>query len=340
MKKSRLATLIIGCVILAGVAPSALAQTKVGTTIGTFLRIEPSARGGALGNAGSALPGGIEAVFYNTGAIGLLDEAAVQYTHNLWYSDISYNYAALALPVRGVGNFFTSITSLGSGDIMVRTVDQPEGVGVNYKVSNVALSLGYGRRITSRFSAGIQGNYITERIWDTSVNALSINLGTVYRLSEGGAILGFCVSNLGTRGNFTGGGLDIQYDNDPDAFGDNSALPASQATDKYSLPGLVRLGLSLPLEVSENSSFLFLLEGLHPNNNSESANLGAEWKLQQLLSLRVGYQTLFQTDSELGLTFGFGVAGNLDDNSYQFNYAWSGHKSLEATHRFTLVIEF
>ncbi len=46
---------------------SAYAQSKVGTTIGAFLRIEPTARAAGMGNAGSALPGGIEAVYFNPG---------------------------------------------------------------------------------------------------------------------------------------------------------------------------------------------------------------------------------------------------------------------------------
>jgi hypothetical protein len=330
---------LVGFVAL-DVVPAAYAQTKVGTTIGTFLRIEPSARGAALGNAGVALPGGIEAVYYNTGAVGLLRDATVQYSHNVWFADINYNYVAFALPISGTGTLSTSVTALGSGDIQVRTVEQPLGSGVNYSVNNAALSLAYGQQITSRFSAGLQVNYITEKIWNSSDKAVSFNIGTVYRLSEGGVILGFCLSNLGSRARYEGSDLDIQYDADPDIYGDNSALPASQATDKFSLPGLIRLGLSFPYKVSEDSAFLFLVEGLHPNDNSESMNLGIEWTLRRLLALRVGYQTLFQTDSELGLTFGFGVSGDLGDNLYQLNYAWAGHEYLEDTHRITMVIEF
>lgn len=335
MKRIGLALLIIVCM-----AGSASAQTKVGTTIGNFLRIEPSARGAALGNAGSALPANIESVYYNTGSIGLLEGAAVQYSHSMWFADISHSYAAFAVPVSGVGNVFASVTALNSGDIQVRTVEQPLGTGINYDVSNIALGLGYGHRITSRFAAGIQVNYISERIWETTARALTFNLGTVYQLSDNGAVLGFCLSNLSTSTRFTGSGLAIQYDADPDAHGNNSALPAEQSTDSFPLPGLFRLGLSMPYTISENSEFLFLVEGLHPNNNSESINLGAEWTLRRLLALRVGYQTLFQTDSELGLTFGFGVMGDLGDNRYHLNYAWAGHDNLEDTHRITFVIEF
>lgn len=340
MNKTVPAVLMIVWMVAACAAGPVFAQSKVGTTIGTFLRIEPGARGAALGNAGSALSGGIESVYYNTGALGLLEGAAVQYSHSMWFADIKYDYAAVAVPVGGLGNLFASMTALGSGDIAVRTVEQPLGTGVNYDVTDVALGIAYGRRITSRFSAGIQANYITEKIWNTSDHTMTFNVGTIYRLTEGGVNLGFSLSNLGTQARFTGRDLDIQYDADPDSYGDNSALPAVQSTDSFPLPGLFRLGLSVPYQAGDENEFLFLIEGLHPNDNSESMNLGLEWTLRRLLSLRCGYQTLFQTDSELGLTFGFGVAGDLGPNRYILNYAWADHEYLEATHRLTMVLEF
>jgi hypothetical protein len=324
--------------LLAGEA--AWAQSKVGSTVGAFLRIEPGARGAALGNAGVALPDGIEAVYYNTGAIGLQDRSSVQYTHSFWYADINYDYAAFALPVSGTSAFFASVTALNSGEIDVRTVDHPLGTGEKYDVANVALGLGYGRRITSRFAAGVKVNYATERIWHTSNHLLTFDLGTVYRLSEGGAILGFSLANLGSRARYTGGDLAIQYDPNSTEHGNNSALPAEQYTDKFPLPGVFRLGVSVPYVVSDDSRLLFLAEALHPNDNSESANLGVEWTAYDLLALRAGYQTLFQEDRELGLTAGFGVHGDLGGNQYHLNYAWAAHDHLQDTHRFTLVLVF
>ncbi len=338
MRKVGYSLLIVAGLALA--AGSAVAQTKVGSTLGTFLRIEPGARGAALGNAGSALPGDIEAIYYNTGALGQLEHSAVLYSHADWFAGISHDYIGVALPVRGFGNLYTSVTALNSGEIMVRTVDQPEGTGVNYTVSNVALGLGYGRRITERFSAGLQANYVTERIWNTSQKTMTFNLGTLYRLNGAGAMLGFSLLNVGTQARFTGRDLNITYDADSGTYGDNGSLPGQQSTDSFPLPGLFRLGISWPVAFGDRNRLLFLAEGLHPNDNSESLNLGTECQLGDLLALRLGYQTLGQEDSQLGLTFGFGVKGRLGSNAYRFDYAWAGHDYLDDTHRLTMVVEF
>ncbi len=107
---------------------------------------------------------------------------------------------------------------------------------------------------------------------------VAFNLGTIYQLNDGGAILGFCLANIGARARYAGGDLAIQYDPEPDIYGNNGALPAEQYTDQFPLPGVFRLGLSVPYEVSPESRFLFLAEALHPNDNTESANVGAEWR--------------------------------------------------------------
>ena len=331
---------VLPLLLLVATAGPAHAQSKVGTTIGGFLRIEPAARVAGMGNAGSALPSGIEAIYYNPGAIGTIDAAAVTYTHSFWLADISYDYAAVALPIKGVGNFFASVTALNSGQMDVRTVEQPLGTGEQFDVSNVAVGIGYGLRITSRFAAGAQVNFGTERIWHTSNSLMTFSVGTVYRLNERGATLGFGLMNFGTSARFTGGDLAIQYDPDPGSAGNNGALPAEQATDGFPVPVMFRLGLSYPFLVSGDSRILGVIEGLHPSDNSESANLGLEWEWKSLFALRAGYQTLFQTDSEMGLTMGFGVQGELGANTYQVDYAWAGHESLESTHRVSMAILF
>jgi len=324
---------LVNLVLVTGTATS---QTKTGTTIGQFLGIEPSARNAAMGNAGVGLSEGIEAVYFNPGVIGTLDRPAIEFTHSNWFADISFDYAAGGLPIRGFGTLFASVTALNSGEIDVRTVEQPEGTNERYTVGDVALGLGYGRQITSRFAVGLQINYINERIWNSSLSTLTVSLGTVYQLKNSGMQLGFSLLNLGTDARFNGRDLAIQYDANPDEYGDNSALPAEQWTGEFPVPIVFRIGLSVPFQLSERSRLLFLLDALHPNDNTESVNVGAEWSLLDVLALRVGYQTLFQQDTELGLTAGFGV--KIAGGRFQVGYAWADHEHLGSTHRITLLL--
>ena len=328
-----IAAVLLGVALTAGTAG---AQTKTGTTIGTFLNIEPGARHAGMGNAGVALYDGIESVWFNPGVIGTLTRPGFTVSHVNWFAGIGLDYVAGAFPVGRIGNVYAAVTALNSGDIDVRTVDAPLGTGERFDVANTALGLGFGRKITSRFSAGLQFNFVHERIWHTTLSALTASAGTVYRLTDSGVRLGFSLSNFGARAAFGGRDLAILFDANPDTHGDNSALPGDQSTDDFPVPILFRMGLSIPHRFSEDSQLLVLIDALHPNDNSECVNVGAEWTLQKIFALRAGYQTLFQKDSALGLTLGFGA--QLAGGRLRFGYGWADHAYLGATHRMSLAV--
>jgi hypothetical protein len=146
--------LIMHCVLFG----TTFSQSKTGTTIGEFLKIEPSARIAGMGNAGVSLHDETQTAYYNPGAIGHFDTYGVQFTHSLWLASIAYDYVAVSIPFEEWGNLYVSGTELNSGEIDVRTVDQPLGTGERYSVNDVALGLGYGRKISDRFSVGVELN--------------------------------------------------------------------------------------------------------------------------------------------------------------------------------------
>jgi hypothetical protein len=314
------------------------AQSKTGTAIGQFLLIEPGARLAGMGNTGVAIPEGIQSVYYNCGIIGQIDGLALQFTHSNWIADIGYDYAAVAFPAGSYGSFFGSVTALNSGDIDVRTVEKPLGTGERYSVRDLAIGLGYGRPITDRFSAGLQINYIDETIWHSSMSTFTFSVGTIYKLTAGGAQLGAGISNYGLSARFGGRDLAIQYDADPDEHGDNSVLPADQFTDKFTVPVLFRVGVGFPYRIGQASRLLLAADAYHPNDNAESMSLGGEWTYKDALSLRAGYQNLFLTDAEVGLTLGAGLQGRVADYTFRFDYAWADFGRLQEAHRFTFVL--
>jgi hypothetical protein len=320
-------------------ADAAAAQTKTGTTILGFLGIEPSARFAAMGNAGGAVADDIQAVHYNPGALGWLGRGAVQFTHGVWFAGIQYDHAALALTLGDWGNASLAVTSLRSGDMEVRTVERPLGTGERFSVRDVAIGLGYGRQITQRFAAGVQLQWASETIWNTGVDLVTASLGTLYRLNDGGLMLGSSLVNVGTRGRFDGRDLAIQFDREPDRYGDNSTLPGSQLTEEFPLPILFRVGLSYPRQVSAQSRLLLSVDALHPSDNTESLDLGWEWTWRDAFSVRGGYQSLYQRDSEFGLTTGLGVRAAAGGRRFQIDYGWAYHAFLEDVHRFTFQLQ-
>ncbi|MBM2840257.1 MAG: hypothetical protein HW412_785 [Bacteroidetes bacterium] len=317
-----------------------VAQSKTGTSIGQFLLIEPSARIAGMGNAGVTNYDEIQAAYYNPAAIGLFSGRGVQLTHSLWLADITYDYAAAGISLGDFGSILATVTALNSGEIDVRTVEQEHGTGERYTVSDVAFGLGYGRQISDRFSVGVVVTYMQETIWHSSMSAFALSVGTIYRIDPDGLHIGASISNFGTRGKFDGRDLRIQYDQDPTIYGNNGNLPAQLFTDDFPLPVLFRVGLGMPVEISEDNRIHLVVDAFHPSDNTESVSMGAEWGFRDVLFLRGGYQNLFQQDSELGLTLGVGVQYQSDDYTISFDYGWADQGRLEKSHRMTLGVMF
>lgn len=337
-KKRALGALMLG-LATAWTAP-ALAQTKTGTTMGAFLQIEPSGRLSGMGNAGVAMAAGLDGVYYNAAVIADVDHYQVTFTHSTWLADIRYAYIAGTIPMGKWGSAYASLTSLNSGEMTVRTVDQPYGTGEQFTVSDIAIGLGYGIRITDRFAAGGQLTYAQESIWHSSSAAFTLSVGTLYQVADNGLHIGASLSNFGTQAGYDGRDLRITYDQDPSRYGDNGTLPGEVVTGDFPVPILFRVGIGAPFQLSQNARLTLEADALHPNDNSGSMSFGSELLLNRQLAVRAGFQNAFQTDSEEGLTAGAGFASHYGDFQYHIDYAWADHGRLGSVSRFTLGFGF
>ncbi|MCX6137834.1 MAG: PorV/PorQ family protein [Ignavibacteriales bacterium] len=322
------------------VVPSMEGQSKTGTTIGQFLLIEPSGRISAMGNAGVAVYDEAMSSYYNPASLGHIANSSVQFSHNAWFAGIVHDYFAASLHISNVSSLALSISALNSGEIAVRTVEQPLGTGEQYTVADYSIGIGYGQKITERFSAGMQVSYIQETIWHSTLSAISFNFGTLYKISDSGLLLGASISNVGTRGRYNGTDIRISYDYDATRNGDNGSLPAELLTDEFSLPIVFRVGCAYPVVLDGNNEFHFAVDAFHPSDNSESISFGGEYKFMNTFALRAGYQHLFQTDSELGLTLGAGILWDIDTYVLHVDYSMNEHKRLGNTQRMTIGMDF
>ncbi|MAQ92855.1 hypothetical protein B1759_14705 [Rubrivirga sp. SAORIC476] len=315
------------------------AQTKTGTTFGQFLQIEPSAALAAQGNVGATARTDVMSAYYNPGALGFQTGSNAGFSHSSWLAGIDYNYAAVGLKMGSATTVALSVSSLSSGDIDVRTAEQPLGTGERYSVEDLAIGIGVGRQFTDRFGAGATVKYVQETIWRSSAQTIALDAGVIYELPFQ-AVLGASISNFGVPASFDGTDLRIRYDQDPDVFGDNDNLPAALVTEEYALPVFFRVGMSVPVRMGD-SQLTLAADAYQPSDNSNSISVGGEWTYANLISARAGYQDLFLEDGEGGLRLGGGVAYRVSGFDLQFDYAWADHGSrLGATQRFTLGLGF
>jgi hypothetical protein len=316
-------------------------QSKVGTTVGQFLKIEPSSRLVAMGNAGTSLSNEASAAFYNPASLGSIRGLDFQFTYNQWLADIKYNYATAAFNIEGLGTFAFQITSLNSGDIEIRTVEREKNSGLYYDVTNLSLGVAYGILLTDRVSAGIAINYLQETIYNTSLTNFALNFGVQYQTSIEGLSIGASVSNFGPRASYDGRDINFNYDPDPDIHGNHPALPSELSMGSFGLPTLFRVGLSYSIMLTDWNQLVVSSDAMHTNDNTERINIGGEWLFLNTFALRGGYRDLFLEDSEGGLVLGAGAkVGFSGQTRISFDYAWADYGRLNSTHRFTVGIHF
>jgi len=315
--------------------------TKVGTTSAPFLKIEPGARAVAMGGAFVAVANDATTIYWNPAGIARLPKTELILIHTEWLAETNFDYVAIILPLGRFGTLGASITSLSMGEMKVRTVFYPEGTGEKYGAGDVAVGLSYARNLTDRFSIGFNGKYIRQHIWHMSSSAFAVDIGTLFTTQFNGMKIGMSISNFGNDMRLEGKDTQINYDPDPVKYGNNDRIPAHMQTDKFSLPLIFRVGLAMDVFKGKRNRMTLAIDAIHPNDNTENLNLGAEYSFNDMLSMRIGYKNLFTKDTEEGLTAGVGMEYRLVGSaSLKINFAYQDFGRLNNVQRFSLGLKF
>ncbi|NOY79217.1 MAG: UPF0164 family protein [Calditrichaeota bacterium] len=316
--------------------------TKVGTTAAPFLNIGVGSRAIAMGGAFVAIANDASGLYWNPGGIAVIKNNQAIFNHSQWLAGINFDFAGVVLNLGEMGNVGASATVLSMGDMERTTELQPEGTGETFSAGSYAIGITYSKMLTDRFSIGFTGKYIREHIMNSAANGVAIDIGTLYRTQWRNLMIGMNISNFGTKMHMTGQDLLVQHDIDPTRYGNNPNLNADLQTDSYDLPLMFRVGISYDaLQDFRNHSLVLALDALHPSDNVESMNMGAEYLFHNMIALRAGYKELFSRDSEQGLTFGAGfqrrIVGTLN---LQVDYAYQSFGRLTRVNKFSILLSF
>jgi long-subunit fatty acid transport protein len=337
---------ILGLIGLAVAAEPSQAQflrnvSKVGTTSATFLSIEVGARPLAMGGAFVAVADEATALYWNPAGIARLGRTEATFTHTEWLVGSRFDYAGLVLPLGDSGTLGLSFTSLSAGEMEVRTVALPEGTGERFNANDIALGISYARNLTDRFSIGFSGKYVRQQIWHMSAGAFAFDVGTLYTTRLRGMRIGMSISNFGNKMRLEGRDTIVQHDIDPTKAGNNDKIRAHLDTEKWSLPLMFRVGVAMELMQTASNRLTVAVDAMHPNDNVEGVNLGAEYSLNDVVFLRAGYKSLFVTDSEEGLTLGAGLSYRfLGRARIKLDYAYADFGVLDTVQRFSMAVSF
>jgi len=300
---------------------------RVGTTSANFLEWGFGVGGSALGDAAVAMSNDLSSIYWNPAGLAWLDKNEASFLVQPWIVGIKSNFVAVGIPVASLGTLAIGLTSIDYGEMDVTTVDIPEGTGETFSASDYAISVAYGRAITSWFAFGATGKYVGSKIRHMTAGALAIDLGvqvkTFFLSPDGnrnnGLTIGMSISNYGTRMTYEGIDLLQSIDILPREDGNFKDVPGQFKLSAWELPLIFRIGVGIIPLKTEHQTLKIALDALHPNNSSEYVNSGLQYEYNVPATgkfiLRAGYKALFLKDSEYGLTYGGGFEKYLMGNT-------------------------
>ncbi|MGH7450703.1 MAG: PorV/PorQ family protein, partial [bacterium] len=291
--------------------------------------------------------------YWNPAGLAFMEQHEALFLRQPWIADIASTFAGVGLVLPDIGTLALGFYHIDYGEQEVTTVRQQEGTGEMFNANDFALALSYSRRLTHWFAFGATAKYVSSQIWHSSANALAVDLGVQINTAffsmtgerENGMSIGMSIANYGTRMKYGGVDLVNPIDILPGEEGNFKDTPGQFRLDQWELPLIFRLGVSLQPIVAERSRLMVSADALHPNNNSESVNMGAQYQYKMpgagTFYLRGGYKALFMTESEYGLTLGGGVELRMMRNvAIKVDYAYRGVGILGQAHSYSFGVLF
>jgi hypothetical protein len=299
-------------IIAAGMlCASASYAQKVGSTSMQFLKVMPSARGAALGEAYAVWATGAEAIFWNPAGLAKLDNMEFSTTYINWLFDAQQGALAYALSIQGFGALGVQVQYVDFGEFeettnarpFISDPDNPGLTGKTFRPFSYLVGISYARYLTDKFSVGIGMKYAHESLFDgrkvtamvrqgvfeevdTWANGLLFDFGIRYNTGYRSIHIGSAVQNFGA---------DVKY-----------------AKESNPVPLLFRFGIGADLigpdgllrSGSEENRLGAAFDIFHPNDYAQQIHAGVEYEFAGSFALRGGYKFNYDFD---GLTLGAGV---------------------------------
>lgn len=307
------------------------------------LLIPVGARGLSLSGSFVAGIEGVEAIYYNSAGLALMNSGVeVLFSHTSYIADIGISYAAIGTKFDGFGTLGFSIKSVDFGDIKETTVSAPQGTGSTFSPSYVTLSVTYSNNLTDRISIGAKFSLISESFMRTSANGFALDAGVMYNNFVGvdGLKIGIALRNLGPQMSFDGPDL-LRAADDP--LSNRGVQYYSIDAASFELPSQLEIGVAYQENIADDITGLFISSFENNNFSNDQYKVAAEFDYNKTFFVRGGYayqpQAIENEENIFGFTFGAGIKVNTGVD-ITVDYAYRSAEFFDANHLFGIKVGF
>jgi hypothetical protein len=340
-------------------------NTAYGTTAAEFLLFGAGARGAALGGAFSAIATDVSSLYYNPAGSALMPRAGAMVSTYDYVAETRYSWGGVAFPFSGGSRTVgLQVGTFGFSDQQVYTVEQPEGTGSVYSVSQTFAGITLAQNFSDRFAAGITAKGIFDQLGQASGQAFAVDFGTHFHSSLSGHPIrfSFVLANLGTNLSYSGEALNADTPRDPipgEPTVPETPQPSEFRTSGFNLPTIFRVGLAYDVVTGDNNRLTVISDFNQPNNNGAGFSAGGEWMSEQLGGSNFGFAvrgsysytaannldpadlstTALRDEENLhGLAFGGGLNYGSGNFNLGLDYAWKYLGVLGGTNFFSISL--
>jgi hypothetical protein len=301
-------------------------NTGYGGTAAEFLLLGAGARGAALGGAFAALTSDVTALYYNPAGLAQMTRPSAMVSTYSYVASTRYTWVGIGLPMAGGARAVgLQVGSFGFSDQPVYTLEDPDGTGETYAVSETFLAGTYSQNFSDRFSAGFTAKMITDHLGSTAGTGFALDFGTNFHAMIGDRPIraAFVIQNLGTSLRHDGSALETGVQRQP-PLGTvqipQELQPVRLRTSSWGLPVQFRVGVALDVLNQGMNRVSVLGEFTQPVNTKPGAGAGLEWNLNNVgnsgFSLAARGSYTLQPDNKLDPGAGAGFTTTISTSNF------------------------
>lgn len=262
------------------------------------------ARGTGMGMAYTALANDASGGFWNPSGLMMSNKGDFLFSVHRWIQGVQSGFLGLKWGSE-TDKFGIQLLYMEVGDIEHRIGPSPDPLST-FTAHEIIAGFSYALKIGNNVSLGWTFKVYYEKIYIEEALGFGGDMGFLWEIEEDGLRIGGVVQNIGKTNRLK--------------------------TESIPLPLAGKLGLAYPFKLFNNRCIL-ALDGVQEKDMPFHIHAGGEFNWQEKLSLRLGYQTGYETR---GLTTGLGVVFK----GYRLDYSYMPLlQGLGDSHRFSFGIE-
>jgi hypothetical protein len=266
---------------------------RAGQAGATELLINPWARSSGWGGANSSNCRGLESMYLNIAGTAFTKKTELLFCRNNWLSGsgININSFGFTQKVGATGVLGLGIMSMDFGDIMITTVDKPEGGIGTFSPQFINMGISYAKAFSDNIYGGITFRGVSESLSDVRAKGFALDAGIQYVTGKYDNVhFGISLKNVGPRMRFTGDGLSFRG-----TLPSGISMTVEQRSADFEMPTLVNIGgaydIYFPNDTSAKKMHRVTIAGNFVSNSFQKDQfiIGVEYGFRNFLMARVGY---------------------------------------------------